>query len=106
MSIIDFLFPRPAPRPAPKQPAAVPGLSAQPPVIVRGGGDPVPADAAYRFDAICRDREQRQAEGRPRHEDHDRMTGEAMRLGALLLERGYWTQAQYDVAVARLRGAN
>jgi hypothetical protein len=91
-------------RPKPSEPAPAPAAFAAQPPVITVGDQPAPPDALeYRFGAIWRDREQRNAEGRPRHPEHDRMSGEAMQLAGTLVQAGRWTQAQADERLARLR---
>lgn len=88
-------FTRSAPTPAPA------AIVAQPAIV---GDGPAPPDVLeYRFGAIWRDREQRKAEGRERHPEHDRLNGEAMQLAGTLVQAGRWTQAQADERLAKLR---
>ena len=90
------------PPPEPTPPAAV--LVAQVPEFIAPPYEPSTAAVEYRFGAIFRDREQRVAEKRDRHPEHDRLTGEAMQLAGMLLQRGQWSQAQVDERLAALRG--
>lgn len=71
--------------------------------LLNAGGTPEGfAASEWRFGAICRDREQRKADGEPKHRDHDSMTAEALGLAAQLLHAGIWTRGKYNEMVLRL----
>lgn len=84
--------------------AAIAAMVSQGPVITTGDNIPDAPALEYRFGAILRDRQQRVAEKRERHPEHQRLTGEAVRLGGTLVERGVWTVERFDAAMAEMRG--
>jgi len=75
------------------------------PIVV----NPTPAQdagfAAYRCDAICRDIEQRKAEGREKHREHSQIVGEAKMYAHSLQASAIWTEQQVADFVARLDAA-
>lgn len=57
--------------------------------------------AAYRIDAIAREIEQRRAERREAHPEHDQIVAEAMCYGWMLVKAGKWKRE--DIASLQLR---
>jgi hypothetical protein len=77
-------------------PALKLGMVAQPAVTTSGKRQPKSAALESRFDAICRDREQRADEGRAKHDHHGMMTGDTMRLARTLRKCWYWGRKRFD----------
>lgn len=98
MKWLDRLRARPEPATRPV------GLSTHP-ITVNPSGPQELEFAVYRIGAICRDREQRVAEGRDRHREHDAMTAEARMYAAMLLRAGRIDEAGYQAVEWRLNGA-